>query len=416
MSDKFKEAVPITFLDEQQKLKELKEIEKRKRTRRLLIILASFSLFMVVFCGLSAFVFLKNQFSPNSTVQWYFPAEGEVVSPAIVSENAVYFGALEGENSGSAFYAVTKESGELVWIYRTNSHVFYWLPEIINGKVFFTSDDGYFTAVQADTGEKVWEFGPESRPIPEDPACRWCALKFRTPSSQNGVIYLPSHDKNLYALDAETGQELWRFSTDSAVTSTPHVDGDLLYLGGQDNHIYVLNTMDGSENYRIRTTDGVHALVGDADTIYALNGNLLAYDKTSGAEKWQAQPPDFGGFDNPVLTDDLIVVTTTFAVYAYDKANGKLVWRQNDIEGGIFSPISVADSNVFVGAADAYLVILDSRSGKVKQKINMALHDLTSKNAFGNEFAFAPVAHDEDVYLGWYYRLYKITPDLLKTD
>ncbi len=414
MSDQYKESVPITFLDEQEKLKSLKKSEKRKIW--LLIILFALSLFMIAICGLTAFIFLKNQVDPNSTVQWYFPAGGEVVSPALITEDAVYFGSLEGEATGPAFFAVNKGTGELIWTYRTNSHVFYWLPEMINGKVFFTSDDGYFTAVQAATGEKVWEFGPESRPIPEDPDCRWCALKFRTPSSQDGVIYLPSHDHNLYALDAETGKEQWRFTTNAGVTSTPFVDGDLLYFGSLDRNIYVLNTVDGSENYRINTSNGVHALLGDEDTIYALNGNLLAYDKTTGEAKWQAQPPNFDSFDNPALTDDLIIVTTTSAVYAYDKTSGKLVWRQDDLEGGIFSPISVADGNVFVGSAYAHLIILDSQSGKVKQKINMALHDLTSKNAFGNEFAFAPVAQGEDVYLGWYYRLYKITPDLLNTD
>jgi len=44
-----------------------------------------------------------------------------------------------------------------------------------------------------------------------------------SPAVSNGVVYVGSYDKNLYALDSVTGKEKWRFKTGRYLDSSPAV-------------------------------------------------------------------------------------------------------------------------------------------------------------------------------------------------
>jgi outer membrane protein assembly factor BamB len=47
----------------------------------------------------------------------------------------------------------------------------------------------------------------------------------------DGIVYVGSSDGNLYALDAMSGQEHWRFATREFVTSDPPVVDGVVYFG-----------------------------------------------------------------------------------------------------------------------------------------------------------------------------------------
>jgi len=56
----------------------------------------------------------------------------------------------------------------------------------------------------------------------------------------NGVVYVGSGDKNLYAIDAGTGKEKWRFTTGSYVVSSPAVSNGVVYVGSLDKNLYAV--------------------------------------------------------------------------------------------------------------------------------------------------------------------------------
>ncbi len=47
-------------------------------------------------------------------------------------------------------------------------------------------------------------------------------------------MYVGSYDGNLYAVDAATGREQWRFSTAGKISSSPVVIDGVIYFGGVD--------------------------------------------------------------------------------------------------------------------------------------------------------------------------------------
>ncbi len=55
-----------------------------------------------------------------------------------------------------------------------------------------------------------------------------------------GVIYFGCDDGFVYALDAKSGEERWKFKTDGPVASSPWLEDGALYVGSEDGFIYAL--------------------------------------------------------------------------------------------------------------------------------------------------------------------------------
>jgi outer membrane protein assembly factor BamB len=56
-----------------------------------------------------------------------------------------------------------------------------------------------------------------------------------------GVVYFGSgSDGYLYAVDGQTGQELWKLKADEGVYSSPTIAAGVIYFGSDDNHLYAV--------------------------------------------------------------------------------------------------------------------------------------------------------------------------------
>ena len=61
-----------------------------------------------------------------------------------------------------------------------------------------------------------------------------------SPAVANGAVFVGSHDRHLYAVDAESGEEIWRFKTGDRVFGSPLVHEGMVYAGSDDGHLYAL--------------------------------------------------------------------------------------------------------------------------------------------------------------------------------
>ena len=77
-------------------------------------------------------------------------------------------------------------------------------------------------AVDADTGSEIWRFRTDD----------WVVS---SPRVADGIVYIGSRDGHLYALDAESGQVIWRHLTGGRVESSPTVDNGVVYFGSFDS-------------------------------------------------------------------------------------------------------------------------------------------------------------------------------------
>lgn len=55
------------------------------------------------------------------------------------------------------------------------------------------------------------------------------------------MVYFGSRDSTLYALNAQTGEKVWSYTTGGSILSTPTVANDFVYIGSNDHSLYAFN-------------------------------------------------------------------------------------------------------------------------------------------------------------------------------
>jgi outer membrane protein assembly factor BamB len=96
----------------------------------------------------------------------------------------------------------------------------------VDGGVAFVSAGHHITAVDVESGEKLWPFEAERAT--------------RTPSVAGNTVYVGSEDHHLYALDKNTGQQLWAFETEGWVACPAVIHKGVVYFGCNEGYLYAL--------------------------------------------------------------------------------------------------------------------------------------------------------------------------------
>ncbi|MEE8354065.1 MAG: PQQ-binding-like beta-propeller repeat protein, partial [Dehalococcoidales bacterium] len=277
-------------------------------------------------------------------------------------------------------------------------------PAVADGLVYFGSNDGYFYAVDAFTGEERWRF----------------YTKFPVKSSAaiaDGKVYFGTDNYSVYSLDALTGDKVWEFATGSHVGSSPVIADGILYIGSMDGSLYALQASNGRFRLRMRYREVASSpAVYDGVVYYNSRSRLFAVDAT--ARNWPGernlrgwwlqfyafriapQPPPISGLlwslplgwaastTSPVVVDGIVYTTAGSVVYAVDTEEIKPIWSSRT-EGAIRSSPVFGNGIVYVGSGDGRLYALNAEDGIAEWSF------LT-----GDSIASSPLLSDGVVYVG----------------
>ncbi|MGB7215920.1 MAG: PQQ-dependent dehydrogenase, methanol/ethanol family [Gammaproteobacteria bacterium] len=150
-------------------------------------------------------------------------------------------------------------------------------PIIVDGVLYTSGTTGRVYAVEAATGEEIWRFDPQSDGQVNRYTC--CDEVNRGIAVWEGMVYVASLDGRLFGLDAATGKVVWEVDTiiykDRAYTSSgaPEVAGDVV-------------------------------VIGNAGADYDARGYISAYDLKTGEFKWRffIVPGDpANGYEHPEM-------------------------------------------------------------------------------------------------------------------
>jgi eukaryotic-like serine/threonine-protein kinase len=270
---------------------------------------------------------------PDRKLKWGKEGWDYLIPAPAIRDGVVYAGSGDG-----GLYALDSENGSVRWKYQTGGRI-RATPALHDGVVYVGSGDGYFHAVDAASGERVWRFATEGVDLH---GADFGFDRTQITGSANvtdGAVYFGSRDARLYALDRQSGRELWRVEEPSAwVIATPVVTPDVIYSARSSSaQVRAVDRASGDELWQRAANSPVFAspvIVGNRLYIASEAGTLYAFDRTSGRELW-AMEAGASIWGTPVAHDGrLYFGSDGGTVYALTDHGRKLpalavVWDEN---------------------------------------------------------------------------------------
>ena len=138
-------------------------------------------------------------------------------------------------------------------------------PIVVDGIMFTSGAWSMVWAHDAKTGELLWEFDPQVDRAWARYAC--CDVVNRGVAAWKGKIYIGTIDGRLIALDAGTGEPVWDINTllpdrPYTITGAPRIVKDKVVIGnggaeyGVRGYVTAYNTETGAEEWRFYTVPG----------------------------------------------------------------------------------------------------------------------------------------------------------------
>ncbi|CQR46204.1 Outer membrane protein assembly factor BamB precursor [Paraliobacillus sp. PM-2] len=309
------------------------------------IIVISSSILLVAAIGIAISLTNNNSFGPEEWTQYRMKSD----------KNAVY------DNGGKP---LEMDTFQTTWQVRAT-------PVVAGDRMFVGNHGtGDLHAFNIKTGEKIWQ----------SQAPNWVHSEM---VFSNDVVYVGfgnrffqdgvrgTKESGVLALDAATGEKLWKYNTEGEVMPTPVIYNENIYVATGDRHLYKIDKESGNLTERTflgaitsmsspNLTEDVLYMGGSSDYTFT------AFDLQEDAIKWQTDFPDVvAGLDDvPPAVSDGIVVTTAIEgsyddpnhmMYAMDTNSGDIIWETSLGEGEMVSnnksgaPI-IHKGNIYVGS------------------------------------------------------------------
>jgi outer membrane protein assembly factor BamB len=238
---------------------------------------------------------------------WKFPTKDKIFSAPCTDGKRIYFGSKDGN-----LYCVDTR-GNLAWSFRTGGPI-ETHPLLHKGVLYFGSNDYNFYALDAVNGRLLWKFqaksalrhgfatmgdviyfsGMERTVYGVDIHGRQVFtflmgdLNSASLTAGDGVVYIPSRDRNMYAVKPN-GEVLWKFRTDHAVEGAT-LHKEILCFGAEDHILYAVNAKSGSLIWKFQTSSFMPSTPIVHDGIVYMGGwdcNMYALSAAAGRIIWK---------------------------------------------------------------------------------------------------------------------------------
>jgi outer membrane protein assembly factor BamB len=275
---------------------------------------------------------------------------------------------------GTAVYAVDLEGDEL-WRYpkeTVRDLAFYAAPAVSeDGMVYAGAYNGQLFALDAETGERVWEF-PDA-----DGADGAADGKIvGSPTIAGDLLLVPTDGGTLFFLDRQSGETLRTFDADGQLWSAPLVEGGTVYLASLSHTVYAIDLataeLQWSKDLGYAIADSPTLV--DGSLLTGLLGNaLVALQAADGSQVFEPVPTEGWLWGSPAVQDGIAYFGDSETagrytkegagnVYALDlRVPERTVWQLATTAVSA-SPI-IVDGKVIVAFEDGQLIAYDPADG-----------------------------------------------------
>jgi outer membrane protein assembly factor BamB/predicted phosphodiesterase len=215
---------------------------------------------------------------------WEFKTGRPVVACPRIAGEVVYVGSSENK-----FRALSLASGKLLWEFDGLNGFVETRSTVAEGKVIFGAWDQHLYALDAATGKLAWKWRGDRAGVLFSPAACW-------PAATGGRVFVVAPDRFTTAIDARTGQQLWRTNDFGGRESLGlSEDGHRLYVRSINQLVCAYDTA-ADQPVQLWQTDAGFGYDINSAMLVEKNGRLfygtksgllLAFDGRSGTLLWQ---------------------------------------------------------------------------------------------------------------------------------
>jgi len=220
--------------------------------------------------------------------------DNRIVGGLSVVDGVAYVGLASG-----SVYAVDVSTGRDLWRFQAQRDV--WAaPLVADGTVYVASLDHHLYALDAETGAERW-----------NQALGAALAGTPSLSSDGETLFVGTFGSKLLALRASNGEERWSRDTTNWVWSGPALDNGVIYFADVAGTVYALEAETGREVWAPVKPGGQMrarpALAGDLLYVGDRDGNLFALDRATGAVR-HTQSLKGQILAAPLVADDVLLV------------------------------------------------------------------------------------------------------------
>jgi len=316
-------------------------------------------------------------------------------------------------------------------------------PSHIQGKVFVADVRGNLLAIDATSGNILWEndadlsitggpgssetltmIGSEEGDVlayaSESGDFLWQAKVssevLAAPQEAYGIVVVRTIDGKIYGLDAHDGSRLWIYDrTVPALTlrgtSNPVITGDVVIAGFDGGRLAAIELHTGkliwetsvslasgsSQLERMVDIDSDPLIIGNDIYVATFQGRLASVALENGRITWTRDISSYAGLTsdgkNIYITDD------QSHVWALERSSGNSVWKQENLFARqVTAPATIGDL-VVVGDLEGYLHWMDKSSGQFVARTQVSKNPILAPPVAVEDIIYA---YSSDGTLGAY--------------
>ena len=294
----------------------------------------------------------------NGKPAWKYATGGKLYSIPAASGGVVVVG-----SSDSYIYGLTAKKGELLWKFKTGKAVLAH-PLIDKNIVYTGASDGHFRAIGLQDGALRWDFAGVSGFVVDKPLI------------YGNKIYFGCWNNDFYCLDLFTGQLLWKWNNGSGnrmyspAACLPVAAGGRIFIVAPDRYMTALDATTGNVIWRTQMPDlrvrESMGLAADCSLVFVktMEGHVSGISTTASAMQpaWQSDvslgyeicPAAIVEKNNIVFVPGQSGITA-----ALNRSDGKVLWKHKTSNCLVTHLLPAGNHRLLVTTMDGQVALLE---------------------------------------------------------